>query len=410
MFIRFCIYSVLKNLRFFEPFFVLYLLAPASKGGAELSFLAIGTLVGYQKFLTGLLEIPLGVATDRFGRRSALVLCFSFYTLAFPCFAAASRLDGTTLLAVLYLAQTLFGLGEALRTGSHKAIMLDWATRDGGPSEVTQLIAKTRFFSKLSSGVGALVGGLLVWRTASFTPLFLAATFPALGGVVLMLSYPRWLEGEQRRSAEPAVPLRQGLRRLLGHPGLVPIFVASLLFESQVKLAQHYLQPFLSADLHQRDIVLVGGVGAVVVGLFYLGQDFFGAISARLASHAEEAFGGTSQGLRGIYLMLCVVSGIMALAFSLGWLSVGLLGFFAVAALQNLRRPIFVSGLNLVSDPAQRATTLSLESQARSWSVALLSPPVGYLADRFGIAVAFVAITLLLLLGLPLHLHSGRGR
>ena len=60
MFLRFCLYGILKNLRFFEPFFVLYLLAPPSHGGAGLSYFQIGSLVGYQKLLTGLLEIPLG--------------------------------------------------------------------------------------------------------------------------------------------------------------------------------------------------------------------------------------------------------------------------------------------------------------------------------------------------------------
>ncbi len=405
MFVKFCLYSVFKNLRFFEPFFVLYLLAPMDRGGAQLSYLAIGTLVGYQKLLTGILEIPLGVATDRFGRRSALILCFSLYTLAFPCFAFASQLHGGALHGMLYLAQTLFGIGEAVRTGSHKAIMLDWVTREGEMSEVTRLIARTRFFSKLSSGLAALVGGLVVWRMASFTPLFLATTVPAFCGILLMLSYPSWLEGEQRRDGQRRVSLRQGLSRLLARKGLWPVFVASLLFESQVKLAQHYLQPFLAADLKARELALVGGIGAVLVGAFYLVQGAVGAVAARLSAHAEETLGGVTSGLSGIYFSLLLASGFMALCFSLGWLSLGLLGFFVVAALQNLRRPIFVSGLNQVMDPAQRATTLSLESQARSWSVALLSPPVGYLADRMGIAAAFAAITLLLAVGLPLHLR-----
>jgi MFS family permease len=405
MFVRFCLYSVFKNLRFFEPFFVLYLLAPVDRGGAQLSYLAIGTLVGYQKLLTGILEIPLGVATDRFGRRSALVLCFGLYTLAFPCFALASQLHGAALHGMLYLAQTLFGIGEALRTGSHKAIMLDWASREGEPMEVTRLIARTRFFSKLSAGLAALAGGFVVWRMASFTPLFLAATVPAFLGVVLMLSYPSWLEGEQRRDGATRLPLRKGLHRMLSQQGLWPVFVTSLLFESQVKLAQHYLQPFLAADLKARDLALVGGIGALVVGAFYLLQGVVGAVAARLSSNAEEGLGGVSKGLSWVYFMLLAASGLMALAFSLGWLSLGLLGFFVVAALQNLRRPIFVSGLDRVMDPAQRATTLSLESQARSWSLALLSPPVGYLADRLGIAAAFVAITLLLAVGLPFHLR-----
>jgi MFS family permease len=408
MYLRFCLYSVLKNLRFFEPFFVLYLLAPASQGGANLSYLAIGTLVGYQKFLTGVLEIPLGVATDRFGRRRALVLCFTFYTLAFPTYALASRLQGGRLLVMLYLAQTLFGLAEALRTGSHKAIMLDWASRSPDALGATALIGRTRFYSKAASGLAALCGGLMVWRSTSFTPLFWAATLPAGLGVLLMLSYPHWLEGEGRQTDRRREDLAEGLRRLVRRPGLVPLVLASLLFESQIKLAQHYLQPFLSSALHRREVVLVGGIGAMVVGLFYLGQGLVGGFAARLAPHAEESLGDAQRGLRLMYLVLCALSAAMALAFGVGWLVAGLLGYFLMTVLQNLRRPVFIARLDHFMDPAQRATTLSFESQARSWMLALFSPPIGYLADRFGISAAFVAITALLVLGIPLHLARGQ--
>jgi hypothetical protein len=37
MLIRFCLYSVFKNLRPFEAFFILFLLSPTQIGGADLS-------------------------------------------------------------------------------------------------------------------------------------------------------------------------------------------------------------------------------------------------------------------------------------------------------------------------------------------------------------------------------------
>jgi len=63
--------------------------------------------------------------------------------------------------------------------------------------------------------------------------------------------------------------------------------------------------------------------------------------------------------------------------------------------------------MNLVMDPAQRATTLSVESQGKSWVLALLSPPLGFIADRWGLAAAFAAISLLLLASLPLQRAAG---
>ncbi len=407
MFTRFCLYGIFKNLRFFEPFFVLYLLAPPPQGGAGLNYFQIGSLVGYQKLLTGLLEIPLGVATDRFGRRSALILCFTLYTLAFPAFAVASRLDGGTRLGMLYLAQTIFGVAEALRTGSHKAIMLDWARRRPSPSSATSLIGRTRFCSKAAAGAAALIGGSLLWKLGSFTPLFWAATVPAALGIALMRSYPASLEGEQRRDLAARPTLREGLARLRGDAGLGALILASVLFEAQVKLAQHYLQPFLKADLHRHDLALVGGVGAALVGAYYLVQDLIGGAAAGVSARAERWLGGTDRALMRLHLTLLLVCAGMATAFALRSITLGIAGYLLIAFLQNLRRPVLVARMDLVMDPAQRATTLSVESQGKSWVLALLSPPLGFIADRWGLAAAFAAISLLLLASLPLQRAAG---
>ena len=53
MLLRFCLYSVLKNLRFADPFLVLFLL------DLEYSFAQIGLLLGLERLLTGLLGLPL---------------------------------------------------------------------------------------------------------------------------------------------------------------------------------------------------------------------------------------------------------------------------------------------------------------------------------------------------------------
>ena len=138
MVVRFCLYSIFKNLRFFEAFFLFYLLAGPELGGAGLSYFAIGALVGYQKLLTGILEIPSGVATDHWGRRRALALCFACYVLAFPMYALSAGIGDALQIALLYSAQTMFAIGEALRTGSHKAIMLDWVDQTGWPGGATR--------------------------------------------------------------------------------------------------------------------------------------------------------------------------------------------------------------------------------------------------------------------------------
>ena len=69
---RFCTYAVLRNLRFFDAFFVLFLLLEL-----EFSYTLVGIILAYEKLLMGALEIPLAVMADRFGRKRALIWSFS---------------------------------------------------------------------------------------------------------------------------------------------------------------------------------------------------------------------------------------------------------------------------------------------------------------------------------------------
>ena len=63
MFYKFSLYGFLKNLRFFEPFILLFF------RDASLSYLQIGLLFSIRDLATNILEIPTGVYADAFGRR-----------------------------------------------------------------------------------------------------------------------------------------------------------------------------------------------------------------------------------------------------------------------------------------------------------------------------------------------------
>ena len=96
---KFCAYGFLKNLRFFEPFLVLFFL---DKG---LSFFQIGILYGIREIGVNILEIPTGVAADLLGRRRTMVFSFVAYILSFLLFSL------TSVFAVFIAAMVLFSFG-----------------------------------------------------------------------------------------------------------------------------------------------------------------------------------------------------------------------------------------------------------------------------------------------------------
>ena len=114
MLFRFSLYGFLKNQRYYDPFLILAFL---EKG---LSFFQIGILIGFREVCTNIFEIPSGALADLYGRRRAMIFSFCAYIASFATFAMSKSLP------MLFGAMFFFGLGDAFRTGTHKAMIFDW--------------------------------------------------------------------------------------------------------------------------------------------------------------------------------------------------------------------------------------------------------------------------------------------
>ena len=393
MLVRFRLYSVLKNLRFADPMLVLFLL------DRHFSLTAIGAWLGAQHLLTTVLEFPMGVVADRFGRRSSLAASFLAYALSFVLLPMAVP-GGWALGAGL----AVFGVGEALRTGSHKAIMLDWLDQRGQADQAVEVVGLTRTWSRASSGFAAMTGGVLLWATQDWSVLYGLSAVAAVLGFGLLLSYPRSLEGEQSRERGSRAPLRERLRRLArGGVGLVG---QSIVFESNVKLMRKFaLQPFLKQGLALSGLPVVG-TGALAIGAVELAGDLIGAAGARSAPRLRDTAGGIQPALRWAYRGGLAGMAVLALCSWMDWpwaIWVGVAAAVGVWALQNARRPVFVAAFGARIDKTQRATSLSLESLARTLVLSVLLPVSGALADAFGLWAAFTLAAGLMALGLLLR-------
>ena len=147
---KFCAYGFLKNLKFFEPYLLIFLM---SKG---LSLFEIGVLIGIREIIINVFEIPSGMIADCFGRKKELYACFTFYILSFLfCFFLESFLTAA-------VAMGLFGLGEAFRSGTHKAMIYTYLDQKGWQKQKTFVYGRTRSFSLIGSAFSALLGILLI--------------------------------------------------------------------------------------------------------------------------------------------------------------------------------------------------------------------------------------------------------
>jgi len=151
MLTRFCLYGFLKNQQYFEPFLVLVLL---DKG---LSFFEIGLLVAFREVTVNLFEVASGAVADVYGRRRAMITSFAAYIVSFLLFGLASSL------LALFAAMFFFGIGEAFRTGTHKAMIFAWLRSQGREKERTAVYGRTRSWSKLGSALSVVLAAVFVF-------------------------------------------------------------------------------------------------------------------------------------------------------------------------------------------------------------------------------------------------------
>ena len=79
-FYKFSLYGFLKNLKFFDPFIILFFREMG------FSFLEIGALFSIREIAKNVLEIPTGIIADAFGRRASMIYAFVSYISSFMIF------------------------------------------------------------------------------------------------------------------------------------------------------------------------------------------------------------------------------------------------------------------------------------------------------------------------------------
>jgi len=400
MFWKFRTYGLLKNLRFFDPFLVLFFRE------AGLTYLAIGSLYAIREVSTNLLEIPTGVVADAFGRRRAMIASFVSYLASFALFGIFSSY------AMYAPAMVLFALGEALRSGTHKAMILEHLRQRGLEDGSVTYYGKTRAASQFGSALAALMGAGVVFWAGSYRVAFLASMIPYVLALLLMVTYPKGLDGHIERIAwswrgafrrvrdtvrTSGAALRQQLllRGLFSGGAFDAVFRATKDYLQPILQAQTLALPlFLSLGEEQRVAVVVGAVFFVI----YLATSF----ASSRAGLVREKAKSLSTAINGTYLVGMGFLVAAGLAGWIGWEAGAIAAYLLLYAAQNVRRPMIVGYVSEHIDHRMMATGLSVETQLRTVLAAVFAPLLGLLADRLGVGPAILILGGLALVAYPL--------
>ena len=188
------------------------------------------------------------------------------------------------------------------------------------------------------------------------------------------------------------------------NPKLRKALFNSTLFDGLFKTVKDYIQPILKAFAlaapiflffkDKRDTIII----AVVYFLLFLLTSFASRNAQRFRNKFRSLTGAINWSF-AVGLIFVLLAGIF---YFQNILSVTIICFILLYIFQNIRRPLNVAFISEIIPSRVMASGLSAESQLKTIIIAVFSPLMGLMADKFGIGIALIILTSLTLLLFPL--------
>lgn len=389
MLFRFSLYGFLKNQQYYEPFLLLVFL---EKG---FSFTQIGLLIGFREICINIMEIPTGAIADVIGRRRSMIFSFASYIVSFAVFAFSEHLW------MFFAAMFFFSIGEAFRTGTHKAMIFDWLARQNRTDEKTKVYGFTRSWSKMGSALSAVIAAALVFVTGEFSSVFLFVIIPYALNIINFLTYPSYLDNAHEGEVSLASVMRTlyaAFRNSIRNASLRRLFAESMCFEGTFRVCKDYLQTAIQAlALGSLTSGLMVGYGkpqrvAVLAAPIFLVLFLMSSWASRHAHVLAKRAGSEERGAFWLWWVYLGIFAVIAGTNGLGLPAIAIPAFILLAFIQNFWRPMLISRFADHAEPAQQATVLSIESQGKSLFAAGIAPLLGFAVDRMPLDMQFFPV------------------
>lgn len=385
-------YGFLKNLDFSEPFLILFYLS------LGLNFLQIGILVSFLNICVNVMEIPSGALADIYGRKNSVMVSLAGYIIAFAIFAFSHGY------APLFIALFFYSIGDAFRTGTHKAMIFDWLRMNNRLSEKTRVYGYTRSWSKYGSAISVIIAPVIVIFSKDYRWIFIFSIIPYIIGVWNIASYPAYLNKKLDNKLNIGLIFSHtigSIKSSFVNIHLRKLIVQSLGFEGVFEVTKDYLQPILKAQAMVFVVYFAfpeKESTAIIVGVVYFILHMISATASRRA----HIFAGRFKTEQGAIVAMIFAGFVLAFLSSIGiyvkLFVMAIISYILFYVIQNLWRPILVAQYDDYAESSEQATILSIESQTKTVGITIIAPIAGYLADHYGIQSSLLMLSFILLL------------
>ena len=242
-----------------------------------------------------------------------------------------------------------FAIGEAFRTGTHKAMIFTYLRLQDRIGEKTKVYGYTRSWAKIGSAVSVILAAIFVMASSNYTSIFYFSIIPYIAGIINFAGYPKELDGQPSGNVSlksVTKHLWESLSISVKRKSLRRLMLESMGFTGFFKASKDYLQPILKSvalalpigvmlNETQRSAILVGTVYFVL----YMASAYASRKSHIICDYAgdEETAAHRLWGANFlIYIML-----LPLLYFKLYTLAI--FGFVLSYLMQNFWHPILIS-------------------------------------------------------------------
>jgi MFS family permease len=393
---KFKFYGFFKNLKFFEPYLIIIFLA------WEINLFQIGILIAIQEVITLIFEVPSGMLADTRGKKTELLFCFVFYIISFIFYFM-----GPAYIFLIFGAM-LFGLGEAFRSGTHKAMEMKWMEKNGILQYKSFVYGTTRSYSLYGSAISSVLSIILILNIPASRWIFLVTIIPYVIDFVLIATYPSYMNEHSPKKGsywKDFIGAFKGLKIVVTDRRLRKGLLSMSFYDGIYKSLKDYIQPIIKLFIAilLMDFALTTSpleeefFLTLILGLIYASFYLVSSYSSKKAYFIQKKVKSSKFAMDLIFYIFAIL--ILGEAILI-WFQIPLLiiiFYLFIYIFYNMRRPISIDFLGDIMSKDQRATILSVEALLKSILVAIFAPLFGYIAEVYSIGVLFVWLGIFIL-------------
>jgi len=388
---KFKFYGFFKNLKFFEPYLLIIFLA------WDINLFQIGILIAIQEAVTFIFEVPSGMFADTRGKKTELLFCFIFYILSFFFYFLGPAY------IMLIIGAMLFGLGEAFRSGTHKAMEMQWMERKNILKYKSYVYGTTRSYSLYGSAISSVLAIIFILNIPANRWIFILTIIPYILDFILISTYPRYMNEHSPKKGsywKDFTGAFKGLKIVITNRKLRKGLLSNSAYDGIFKSLKDYIQPIMKLFI----AVLLVNLAitsspteekfylTLFLGLIYAVFYFLSSFASKRAYFVLKKVKSSKFAMDTIFYIFAILILCEALMI---WLQIPLIIiiiYLIIYVIYNLRRPIGVDYLGDIMETGQRATVLSVEALLKSLIVIIFAPLFGFIAEVYSIELLFLLL------------------